>query len=191
MYGMTSRAIEDLIRDSYGDETWDMVRAEAGVDLDPFVHQDSHPEESTYQLLGAASRVLGLEPVVVLEALGEHWVLCARRHGYDTLFDDIGSGFGEVVQNLRTFHTRARAVFPDLQPPVFRCTEVHGCSLRLHYYSHLPGLAPMVAGMLRGLGRLFSARVAAKLIRSRADGEDHDVFVVNWELIGEHTDRAA
>jgi hypothetical protein len=49
----------------------------------------------------------------------------------------------------------------------------------LSYYSSRPGLAPLVVGLLRGLGDRFNVDVAAR--GERVEGErPHDRFHVRW-----------
>ena len=56
----------------------------------------------------------------------------------------------------------------------FRLERVDG-ELRLHYMSEREGLAPMVIGLLEGLGAHFDQDVEAEQIEQRAD-HGHDVF---------------
>jgi hypothetical protein len=81
--------------------------------------------------------------------------------------------------------------YPKLQPPEFSCTDVGATSLRLHYYSHRPGLTDFVVGLVQGLGKLFNTPVKWTLVQSKADGADHDIFEIHWspiDLQGNHGD---
>jgi hypothetical protein len=180
MYGMVNRAIEDLVCEKFGEEAWEKIKAKSGVDVDVFVRSETYPDDMTYRLVGAASQVLGVDAGIVLETFGEHWVLCTARDGYGDLLDAAGKTLGEFLQNLPNFHSRVVLIFPNLQPPKFTCTEVAENSLHLHYYSHRPGLTPMVVGLLRGLGKMFETDVTSELVASRAQGADHDEFLVRW-----------
>ena len=91
-----------------------------------------------------------------------------------------GRTLAEFLCNLHNLHTHVALSFPNLEPPSFWCTDVTEGSLRLHYQSRRPGLAPMVIGLVRGLGVMFSTAVTVALARSRADGHDHDEFVVRF-----------
>jgi hypothetical protein len=50
----------------------------------------------------------------------------------------------------------------------------------LHYFTHRPGLADFVVGLVQGLGKMFSTPAEARLIESKAEGADHDIFHVTW-----------
>jgi hypothetical protein len=72
-------------------------------------------------------------------------------------------------------------IFPKLQPPHFRCTDITDRSLQLHYFSHRPGLAPFVIGLMQGLGQMFRTPVQVRRTVAKDQGADHDVFEVTWQ----------
>lgn len=85
MYGLVNKAIEDLVCSSHGVETWGRIKSKAGVDIEVFVSSEGYPDELTYNLVGAASEVLGISSEEALHAFGEHWVLYSGREGYGEL----------------------------------------------------------------------------------------------------------
>lgn len=180
MYGMINIAIEELVRRSHGAATWDAIRLKAGVADETFVKMQSYPDELTYQLVEAASSVLGITPPQVLEAFGEHWVLYTAQEGYGDLLAMGGATMPEFLEKLENLHTHVALGFPQLRPPSFWCTDVSPASLRLHYQSTRPGLGPMVIGLLRGLGKLYKTRTRVTHDRTSGNGADHDEFLVQF-----------
>ena len=59
MYGLINSALQNMIRDKFGDEEWEKVLAASGVPEDSFLTMRSYDDALTYQLAGAASEVLG------------------------------------------------------------------------------------------------------------------------------------
>lgn len=59
--------------------------------------------------------------------------------------------------------------FPQLTPPSFWCSEVGDDRLRLHYESTRVGLAPMVIGLVRGLGAMYDTEVTVVLMERAKD----------------------
>ncbi len=53
--------------------------------------------------------------------------------------------------------------------------------LKLKYYSHRQGLAPMVNGLVKGLGERFDTDVEIVQTQSREDGHDCDEFSVKYQ----------
>lgn len=180
MYGLVNKAIEDMICHRFGYDTWQTIKHEAGVEIDAFVSLDAYPDEITYQLAGAASQVLGMSVAEVLEAFGEYWVLYTGREGYGEMFKWWGDDLRSFLLNLNNMHTRIGLSFPKLKPPAFECTDLRDDSLVLHYHSARRGLAPMVIGLLKGLGAVFNTRVEVTQIASRERGAEHDQFLVRF-----------
>ena len=180
MDGMVNRAAENLVVSNFGEEKWLAIKEKAGVEVDVFLSNESYPDKMTYDLVGAASEVLGVAARDVLISFGEHWVLKTARQEYGSMLEANGRTLPEFLNNLEFLHTRVAMIFPDLQPPRFNCTDLMENSLRLHYYSHRPGLTDFVVGLLQGLGKMFGTPADVEITERKAEGADHDVFLVRW-----------
>ena len=180
MYGMVNKAVEEMVCMQHGESAWEQIKVKAGVDVEVFMSNEGYPDEITYKLVAAASEVLQLPADQILEGFGEHWVLHTAQEGYGGLMQAAGKSLPEFLKNLPSFHSRVSMIFPKLQPPGFRCTDVTNTSLNLHYFSHRPNLTPFVNGLLRGLGKLFKTPVTVRMIESKAGGAVNDVFHVEW-----------
>lgn len=180
MYGLVNLAIEDLVRSQFGDSQWTAIQKRAGVDLPTFVGMQPYPDSITYQLVGAASEELGIPADTLLEALGEYWTLYTARKGYGDILALGGRTFVEFVQNLDMMHAHIALSMPQLRPPSFWCTNLTDTSLRLHYRSERDGLAPMVIGLVRGLGQMFETDVQVEQVVRTSEGSDHDEFQVRY-----------
>src|SRR5437879_2158805 len=123
MYGSVNKAIEELVCSNYGEERWEAIRAAAGCDVEMFIGTESYPDELTYQLVGAASQVLGVGPEAVLRAFGRYWIIHTAREGFGDLLLASGASLPEFLRNLPNFHARLTLIFPDLRPPSFSCSE--------------------------------------------------------------------
>ncbi len=181
MYGMVNKAVEEMVCRNHGEKVWEEIKKKAGVEVDVFMTNEGYPDELTYNLVGAASEVLGVPAEQILTGFGEHWVLHTAQEGYGGLMQAGGDNLPDFLRNLPNFHQRVSMVFPDLQPPRFHCTDITDRSLRLHYISHREGLAPFVVGLMQGLGKMFKTPVTVRLAEAKAEGADHDVFDVTWE----------
>jgi hypothetical protein len=180
MYGMVNKAVEDLVCLKFGEDKWEAIKDRAGVNEDLFISNESYPDELTYRLVGAASEILELPADKILHAFGEHWILNTAVEGYGDLMEAGGKSLAEFLENLPNFHTRVTLIFPKLQPPRFEVSERTDKSLKLHYHTHRAGLAPFVLGLLSGLAKRFETDVKITQVQNRADGADHDQFVIEW-----------
>jgi len=180
MYGMVNRAIEDMVVMHHGEPVWEQIKAKAGLDVEIFISSESYSDDTTYQLVEAASAVLEVPAEQVLIRFGEHWVTHTAQVSFGGLMLGAGKTLPAFLRNLPDFHARVALIFPKLQPPRFECTGITDHGLKLHYYSHRPGPAPFVVGLMQGLGKMFGTPVAVRLLDTKADGADHDVFEVTW-----------
>jgi hypothetical protein len=180
MYGIINKAIEEHVVTTYGGDKWERVRCQAGLDIEVFVSNEAYPDEVSYKLVDAATDVLGISASEFLIGLGEHWVLKTGIDHYGPLLRSAGDNLKEFLLHLPQFHARVMLFYPKLQPPEFSCTDVGETSLRLHYFSHRPGLTDFVVGLVQGLGKLFKTPAKAALVQSKAAGADHDIFEVTW-----------
>ena len=178
MYGLVNKAIEDLICNRFGDEAWERIKRRAGLEMDSFISMEGYPDELTYELVGAASEELGIPGEELLEAFGEYWTLYTAREGYGRLLEMGGASLKEFLLNLHNLHSHVALSFPNLKPPSFWCTDVTEHSIRLHYQSHRPGLAPMVIGLVKGLGKMFDTHVDVVRANPCEAGAKHDDFLI-------------
>lgn len=177
MYGLVNKAVQELVTDRFGEATWDKIRVKAGLDEEVFISMEAYPDEITYRLVATASDVLQISPAAVLEAFGEYWTLYTGRQGYGEILRASGENAFVFLQNLDQMHVRVGATFTNLRPPSFHCDEVTENSLRLHYFSTREGLAPMVIGLVKGVGALYNVRLDVEQVAWRGQ-DDHDVFMV-------------
>ena len=180
MYGMVNKALEGMISNDHGQEAWEEIKRRAGVDVEAFVSTEGYPDEVTYKLVGAATEFLDVSAQDLLEQFGVYWVVKTAGEGYGDLMAAGGNNLREFLINLPNFHNRVSLMFPHLQPPQFRCSDIQEDSIRLHYHSHREGLAPFVVGLIKGLGQRFSTRVEVSHEVVRGRDTDHDVFAISW-----------
>ncbi|MEO8704254.1 MAG: heme NO-binding domain-containing protein [Kofleriaceae bacterium] len=174
MYGLVNKAVVDLVTSKFGAETWNKIKQKADVDIDVFVSMDGYPDDITYRLVGAASEVLGITPEQVLEAFGEYWVLYTAAEGYGPLLNASGDTLKEFLMNLDALHARVALTMPALKPPRFRLIDVDATTMMLEYHSSRKGLAPMVIGLLKGLGIRFKTEIEI----SHQPRPEHDEFTI-------------
>jgi hypothetical protein len=193
MHGLVNQGIHDLAMQLGGETLWRDIRAAAGVGHDNFIGIDNYADDVTYRLVNGASSVLGITPEEVLHAFGKHWILYTAQRGYGPIFETMGRTLPEFLANLDAMHARLSLSMPELRPPSFVCELRGDEQMRLEYWSHRQGLAPMVLGLLSGLGELFEVNVSVTHCVKRSDGADHDEFLIDYLPIeaGQTANRAA
>lgn len=164
MYGLVNQAVQGMVIAGFGEDIWERIKRDAGVDLDAFVSMESYDDSITYSLVQAGSAALDMPPEDILRAFGEYWVLVTAAEGYPELMQAAGSTLPEFLGNLDQLHTRVLMTFPELRPPSFNCKEVKPGELTVTYMSERVGLEPMVVGLLEGLGKHFNTPVDVTMI---------------------------
>ena len=178
MYGLVNKAIEDLALSLGGRPTWDQIRQRAGLETLSFVSLDAYDDDITYRLVGAASEVLGISSEQVLESFGEYWVRYTAQEGYGSLMAAYGADTATFLGNLNALHSRVRLMMPELRPPSFSVEQTGAGEFLVHYRSGRRGLAPMVVGLLRGIGIMFDEQITVERTERTEDGASHDVFAL-------------
>jgi hypothetical protein len=180
---MINRALLGYVRDEYGAETVEAVRAQAECEEIQFSSMTEYADEISYRLVAAAAEILGQPTDAFLEKFGEYWIGFALRSDYGELLRIAGHTLPELLQNLNNLHVRVGQAFPDLKAPSFWCDQVTESSLVLHYASDRVGLGPMVIGLVRGLGRMLGVEAAVAAIATEP-GESLK-FAVRFKFMGD------
>ncbi|MFM7217608.1 MAG: heme NO-binding domain-containing protein [Bacteroidota bacterium] len=180
MYGIVNKAVEELVKEQFGNDSWERIRERSGIDVDLFISTEPYDDDITYKLAVAASEELKLDIGQVMVALGEYWILKVGKAKYGGLMEAGGDNLREFLVNLPQFHSRIMLLYPKLTPPEFRISDEQDRSLHVHYFSHRPGLQEFVRGLLQGLGKMYQTETSIEIIDHRDKGADHDVFRVSW-----------
>ncbi len=155
MYGLVNKAVQSFVVENHDEETWEALKAKAGITDEAFVSMQSYPDDVTYQLVGAASEMMEVPAADILESFGHFWIKFAMDEGYGHLLDMAGNSLIAFLQNLNHMHTNIAQTYTKLQPPYFKCEQLSENEAVVYYSSKRPGLAPFVVGLLKGLAIRF------------------------------------
>jgi hypothetical protein len=180
MYGIVNKAIEDLVKENFGEEAWEKIKDRSGVDIDFFLSNEPYDDDITYKLATAVSEEMNMPLSAVFNAFGDWWVNRTSKEKYGGLMEAGGKSLREFLINLPIFHNRVMLVYPKLTPPEFKVSHVEENSVHVHYFSKREGLKDFVNGLLHGLGRMYQTPVVVELLESREQGSNHEVFKVSW-----------
>jgi hypothetical protein len=180
MYGMVNIAIEQMITEQHGQTTWNRIKASANVNEISFINIKSYNDAITYNLIEAASNILGKETADILEDFGMYWILYTANQGYGDLMKLGGNSLPEFLQNLNMLHFRVGSAMPELSPPYFEVLSLNKNSLTLSYRSKRQGLAHMVVGLLKGLGIKFGTPCNVQLTNTSVSEDTCYTFDVSW-----------
>jgi hypothetical protein len=177
MYGMIHEGLREMVVARSGVPAWERVCATAGAAQSSFQTTSPYPDEISVGLVVAAAGELGLDVHSLLIEFGRFWVTFALKTNYGPLLRGSGSTLRQTLAALDAMHAGIGLSLPELRPPSFRVEERAGDTI-LHYFSERDGLAPMVVGLVEGLAAMHGTTATVEQVAAKADGSDHDTFVV-------------
>jgi len=180
MYGIVNQAINGLVVENYGEESWEKIKVESGIEQKNFLSNESYDDSITYSLAGAAAKVLGVTVGDVLIALGEYWILKTGKEKYGALMESGGHDLMEFLINLPNFHSRVMLMYPNLTPPEFKTEEVGERKVKVEYFSEREGLTDFMRGLLYGLMKMYDIEGQVELTSPKQENKEHDEFMVTW-----------
>lgn len=180
MYGIVNKAIEDLVKENFGEEKWEAIRERSGIDVDFFISNEPYDDDITFKLAGAVADEMNMKVSDVLIAFGEWWILRTGKEKYGGLMEAGGNHLKEFLVNLPVFHNRVMLIYPKLTPPEFKVSNIEERSIHVHYFSKRIGLQEFVRGLMTGLGKMYNTPTTVELLETRDEGANHEVFKVSW-----------
>ncbi len=180
MYGIVNKAIEELVIQNFGSDVWEKVKLRSGVDYDYFLSHEPYDDDVTFKLAGAVAEEMNIHIDQVMQAFGEWWILKTGKEKYGGMMAAGGSSMKEFMINLPAFHNRVMMIYPKLTPPEFQVSDIDENGISVHYHSKREGLQEFVRGLLTGLGKMYETEVCVELLKSRNDGDTHEVFRVTY-----------
>lgn len=175
MYGLINQAVKDLVIENFGEEKWIAICQEAGLKNTKFADLDAYADSLTYDLVGAASKVLKLSAEDILVAFGRNWNKFTDKKGYGELMSMFGHDFFSSIENLNQLHDRMGLAMPNLKPPKFEAKKVSESEYLLKYFSERPGLSPMLFGLLESLAERYKIKIEIKH-EPKTDVQKFDLF---------------
>lgn len=186
MYGLVNRALQQLVCKQHSEQVWDEIRSRAGVAAEVFVRMDSYPDELTHRLVAAAAEVLQTPAEELLKEFGRYWMRYTMIEGYGALLYDLGPTLHDALSALDGMHARVTLLYPALKPPRFRIVHAETDRISLYYDSDRSGFAPMIVGLVEGLGERYRLRVEVQHAERKGQGCDQDRFDIH--ILGQATD---
>ncbi|MEI6021005.1 MAG: heme NO-binding domain-containing protein [Bacteroidota bacterium] len=178
MNGIVNKAIEGLIVEKHGQDSWLEVLAKSSFTEHTFSILKNYPDDITFNLAAVASDHLGVPLGGLLLDFGKYWVTKVGMERYSMIIRSGGGNFTEFMLNLPQFHSRVMLTFPDIVPPEFIVNQESENIFILHYYSTRSGLIDFLEGIILGLSDLFESEIIIERKFEKSLGADHDVLSI-------------
>uniref|UniRef100_A0A8C8RG50 guanylate cyclase n=1 Tax=Pelusios castaneus TaxID=367368 RepID=A0A8C8RG50_9SAUR len=194
MYGFINTCLKSLVVEKYGEETWEKLRIQAGVQ-DTFLNFEVYKDEITMQLIDKACKMLDVPPDTVLKQFGEYFFEFCKWSGYDHMLRTLGGNLYEFIENLDALHSYLSLSYQEMNAPSFRVEKNEDGSMHLHYYSDRRGLCHIVPGII-GAAALdfFNTEISMEIVsqteeEERTGKKEHIVFLVTQKPVFSYKKR--
>ncbi|XP_061490439.1 guanylate cyclase soluble subunit beta-2-like isoform X2 [Rhineura floridana] len=188
MYGFINTCLKSLVVEKYGEEIWEKLRVQTGVQ-DTFLNFEVYRDEITMQLIDKACKMLDVPPDMVLKQFGEYFFEFCKRSGYDHMLRTLGGNLYEFIENLDALHSYLSLSYQEMNAPSFRVEKNEDGSMHLHYYSDRRGLCHIVPGII-GAAALdfFNIEISMEIVNQSEEEErtgkkEHIVFLVTQKPV--------
>ncbi|MBM9593131.1 heme NO-binding domain-containing protein [Roseitranquillus sediminis] len=165
MHGLTNKAIESFVRDTYGVDVWLEVARRARLDEPSFEAMLSYEDFVTRRVLDAATDCLDKPLDAFLEDLGTYLVSHPTTEALRRLLRFGGETFAEFLDSLDDLPGRARLAVPDLDLPSLELID-EGDEGAWHLHCRYPqaGYGHVLVGILRALADDYGALVIMDVV---------------------------
>lgn len=157
MKGILFNIVEDVVTDHLGDAVWDQLLDAAGI-THGHTALATYPDTEMEALIAAATGVLDQRPRQLTVWLGERAVPYFHAR-YPHYFDHYDSARTFLPGLDTVIHPEVRKLDSAARPPVFKCSLIDDCHMRVDYISHRP-LCGLAEGMMRSLGVYYRERIS-------------------------------
>jgi hypothetical protein len=156
MKGIIFNLLEDVVISNHGEDTWDQLLATTGLD-GAYTSLGSYPDEQIQELVGAASRMLGLTSFEVLRWFGQQAIplLFDRYPGF---FSSQPSTRPFVLSVNSIIHPEVRKVYPGADVPTFEFLQAPNGDLMMGYRSPRR-LCALAQGFIEGAATHYGETV--------------------------------
>ncbi|XP_035240242.1 guanylate cyclase soluble subunit beta-2-like [Anguilla anguilla] len=188
MYGFINTCLKSLVIEKFGEETWEKLRTEAGVQ-DTFMTFEVYGDDITMRLVAEACKLLDVEPEVVLRQFGEYFFEFCKQSGYDHMLRTLGGNLYEFIENLDALHSYLSLSYKEMNAPSFRVEKSSDGSMVLHYYSIRRGLCHIVPGIIGAVAKdFFRIQIKMEIVNQMEEAgwtgkKEHIVFLVTQEPV--------
>jgi hypothetical protein len=159
MHGLINRAIQCFLRDTQGDDAWQVVAREARLGFDGFEPMLTYDPAVTDAVLAAAGSVLRRPREAILEDFGTYLVSHPNVESLRRLLRFGGATFADFLLGLQDLKGRARLALADLDLPDLDLDAADDGRYRLRVVYPLPGAAHVLSGLIRAMADDYGALV--------------------------------
>lgn len=170
MKGVIFNLLEEIVRDEFGEDTWDALLAAAKLD-GAYTSLGNYPDEDLTRIVMAAAAALKKEPQEIVRWAGERAApKFAQR--YPKFFSAHTSARSFVLTLNEIIHPEVRKIYPGANVPVFEFDTRSEATLVV-FYSSARKLCAFAEGLVTGVAAHYGeeARIEHPRCMHRGDAK--------------------
>jgi hypothetical protein len=171
MKGIVFNLLEEVVRAEYGEDTWDTLLDEAGLD-GAYTSLGGYPDSDMMRLVTAASTALNLPPAVVVKWFGVKAIPLLRER-YPTFFVGHQDTRSFLMTLNSIIHPEVRKVYPGADVPVFGLEAGADEHTMLMEYRSARRLCSLAEGFIEGSAAEFGEVAEIEQPACMHRGDDH------------------
>lgn len=154
MHGIIFAQLKKYVEVKHGADAWQRVRDAAGLKTRVYLTVQKYPDEEVKALVGAASKLTGQPPELILEDFGA-FVVPELVRMYRALIPSEWKALDLIEQTESRIHKVVRMNDADASPPHLSVRRLSPTSLVVDYRSRR-GLCAVAKGIARGVGAHYN-----------------------------------
>lgn len=162
MKGIIFNVAEKAVVELLGEEAWEDLLEDAGVDGD-YTALGTYPDDELVSLVVAAAEKTGHDAADVQRLVGRH----ALAHLVASIEDFVDRDVHvfEFLSSIHTIiHVEVKKLDPNSKPPDIEPNRVSDDELQLTYRSER-GLSPLAEGLILGAGDLYETPLSVEVLK--------------------------
>lgn len=175
MHGIVYASLKDHVVSVYGRETWEVVRADAGLSQQVYLPIQTYEDAEFGALAGALADRTGNDRRSVLRSVGRS-TMAMFMDTYESAVDPSWDALDCVVNAESVVHAGLRDRGVDLDPPKLEC-ERDGDGARIRYRSPRR-LCAVATGLAEGIGDHYGTPLSVVEEQCVDDGAPHCELLV-------------
>ncbi len=175
MKGVVFSLLEQIVVRDHGEDTWDDLLDEAGLD-GVFTSVGSYPDEQMMRLVAAAASSLDMSPDAVLRWFGRN-AMPVFATEYPQLFERHDSTRPFLLTLNDIIHPEVRKLYPGAEVPEFDF-DASTADLVCMRYRSSRGLCAFGEGLILGAADHFGEQVSVEQPRCVHRGDDDCLYEI-------------
>lgn len=177
MKGIIFNLLEEVVAQRYGEDVWDSLLSEAGVD-GSYTSLGSYADDQLFRLVGAASAALDVPADSVVRMFGESAIpLLADR--YPGFFDGHVTTRAFLLTLNDIIHPEVKKLYPGADVPNFAFEQVTDEALAIRYWSARK-LCALAEGFILGAATHFGEKATVEQPVCMNTGADYCLLTCSF-----------